>query len=189
MSLKHSITKADPICWDSMQLLLLKLERDNELRTMLLIGSGCYLGLRISDLIRLKWKDLIDGDQIELVEKKTKKVRIIRLNDHLKELAKRAYEGQELESLVFESRVTGKGLSSQRVNQILKQVALKYKLKGRITSHSLRKTFGKRIFDSHNHSERALILLSQMFNHSNTAITRRYIGIVDQEISDVYLNL
>lgn len=189
MSLKNSITKADPIEWDTMQTLLLKLERDSDLRTMLLIASGCYLGLRISDLIRLRWKDLLECDEFELVEKKTNKVRRIRLNEHLKELSIKAYEGQDIDKLVFESRVTGSGITSQRVNQILKEVAIKYKLKGRITSHSLRKTFGKRIFESHEHSERALILLSQMFNHSSTAITRRYIGIVDQEIQDVYLSL
>lgn len=189
MSLKNSITTADPLDWDTMQTLLLKLERDSDLRTMLLIASGCYLGLRVSDLIRLRWKDLLEGDSFELIEKKTGKARKIQLNEHLIELAKRTHEGQDMMRLVFESRVTGSGISTQRVNQILKEVAKKYKLKGRITSHSLRKTFGARIFSSHDHSERALVILSQMFNHTSTAITRRYIGIVDKEISDIYLSL
>lgn len=189
MSLKNSITKADPIDWDSLQNLLLKLERDGEHRTMLLIASGCYLGLRVSDLIRLKWEDLLDRVELEIIEKKTGKIRKIGLNTHLIEIAQRVYENEGLDRLIFESRITGSGISTQRVNQILKEVAKKYKLKGRITSHSMRKTFGKRIFESHNHSERALVILSQMFNHSSTAITRRYIGIVDKEISDIYLSL
>jgi hypothetical protein len=31
--------------------------------------------------------------------------------------------------------------------------------------------------------------LAQIFNHSSTSITRRYIGIVEEDIRNIYLNL
>jgi integrase len=55
--------------------------------------------------------------------------------------------------------------------------------------YTLRKTFGKRVWEMDGQSERSLVYLSQIFNHSNVGITRRYIGIVQEDIRNIYLNL
>ena len=58
------------------------------------------------------------------------------------------------------------------------------------TSHSHRKTFGRHIVEMAGaDAERALIKLSEIFSHSSTAITRRYLGLKDEEISEVYASL
>jgi len=81
-------------------------------------------------------------------------------------------------------------LSTQYINRKLKLIFRHYKVKvAKVSSHTLRKTFGRRVYELNYKSDDALIKLSQMFNHANTAITRRYIGIQAEAIADIYLNL
>jgi len=86
MPIKGTSTKADYLEWDSMLLLLQKLERDQEYKFQLLIAVGSYTGLRISDLLKLKWVDVLGKGSIELIEGKTKKHRKIQLNPALVEI-------------------------------------------------------------------------------------------------------
>ena len=58
-----------------------------------------------------------------------------------------------------------------------------------ISTHSLRKTFGRRVYENNNESERALMLLSQIYNHTNLQLTRTYLGLKQEEIDNVYFNL
>lgn len=59
------------------------------------------------------------------------------------------------------------------------------KIKGAIGTHTLRKTFGywayKQGID--------ITLLMKIFNHSAPSITLRYIGITQEDINNVYVNL
>lgn len=73
MSLKNSNVTSDYIEWDSMLSLVRKLYRDKEYRLSLLIGCGCFFGLRISDLLTLTWTMLLDNDRFMLIEKKLEK--------------------------------------------------------------------------------------------------------------------
>lgn len=84
----------------------------------------------------------------------------------------------------------GGQLSISYINKRLKVIFQKYNVRTQNPiSHILRKTFGKRVYEMDGHSERSIIYLSDIFNHSSTAITRRYIGIAQEQIKDVYLNL
>jgi hypothetical protein len=58
-----------------------------------------------------------------------------------------------------------------------------------ISSHSLRKTFGRRVYEINGESEKALIQLSQIYNHSSIGITRNYLDITQEEIEDIYLSI
>ena len=70
MSIKHSNTTSDYLEWDTMLSLVHRLYRDGNYRISLLIGCGCFFGLRISDLKTLRWEQLLDGNSFELFEKK-----------------------------------------------------------------------------------------------------------------------
>ena len=70
MSIKNSNVTSDYIEWDSMLSLVRKLYRDGEYRLSLLIGCGCFFGLRISDLLRLDWTMILDDTKFTLIEKK-----------------------------------------------------------------------------------------------------------------------
>ena len=57
------------------------------------------------------------------------------------------------------------------------------------STHTLRKTFEKRVYEMNHKSEDSLVTLAHIFNHASIAITRKYIGLQSEKIRDVYLNL
>ena len=92
-----------------------------------------------------------------------------------------------IQSPVFISRM-GTVYSVQRINIILKDLKKRYKLHiGNISSHSLRKTFGRQVYNMNSeNSELALVKLMELFNHSSVAITKRYLGLRQEEILETY---
>ena len=178
MGLLGQKTKADFIEWEKLQTLILKLERDNEKKFALLISIGIYSGLRISDILTLRWADVIEKDVIELYEKKTNKYRKIKINNSLREIIERLKPGNiSTDDLIFLNRFNKSAFSCQYVNRRLKEIAEKYKITKtpeNIKSHSFRKSFGRRVFENNDNSEKSLIFLSEMFNHSNIKTTKNY---------------
>ena len=82
-------------------------------------------------------------------------------------------------------------LNEQRINIILKEIKKKYKLKIKnFSCHSLRKTFGRQVYNMNSeNSELALVKLMELFNHSSVAITKRYLGLRQEEILQSYESL
>ena len=78
--------------------------------------------------------------------------------------------------------------SVQRINVILKELKVKYRINIKnFSCHSLRKTFGRRIFEqSGDNSEMALVKLMELFNHSSIMITKRYLGLRQEELLQAY---
>lgn len=193
--MKKKLTTTSGIEWNSMLGLTQRLKRDKLYRDYLLITVGCYFGLRIGDLLSLRWEDLIEKDEFVLTERKTKKSRRITVNQNVTEAinfcsnelkSKNTYNSRDY---IFANR-WGSPITISYVNKRLKKIFSKYHvLVKNPSSHTLRKTFGKRVYEADNKSERALIYLSEIFSHSSIAITRRYIGITQEQIADVYLSL
>jgi len=48
---------------------------------------------------------------------------------------------------------------------------------------------GRHVLSLNDFSEKSLLLLGELFNHSSIKITKIYLGIKEDEIGDVYLNL
>ena len=190
MSAKYSQTTADHLEWSQAMNLIRNLYNDENYKISLLISFGAFWGLRISDILSLKWEQVLDLDEFELIEKKTQKVREIKINAQLKQHISDCHEKinpRTSNEYVFTSQ-KGSVYSIQRINVILKDMKVKYNLKIKnFSSHSLRKCFGREIFNrSGSNAELAIVKLSQLFNHSNTALTRRYLGITQKELLDTY---
>ncbi|MGE0077643.1 MAG: tyrosine-type recombinase/integrase [Bacteroidales bacterium] len=190
MSAKFSQTTADCLEWNQAMNLIRNLYNDENYRISLLIACGTFWGLRISDILKLNWEQVLDKDEFMLVEGKTKKNREIKINSQLKRHIKDCYtqiNPKSKDEFIFISQ-KGCVFSIQRINVILKSLKIKYNLKIKnFSSHSLRKSFGREIFNrSGSNAELALIKLSQLFNHSNPAITRRYLGIAKEELMQTY---
>lgn len=189
MSLRGQKTRSDFLEWEKFQLLIRQLERDGEDKFCMLISAGCYFGIRISDLLQIKWSDLIGQSVLTIIEQKTKKERKIQINPELSEIAERLYSNQDLNEYIFVNRYGTKPINVQYVNRKLKEIFEHYNIKGQYSSHFMRKTLGRRIWSVNDYSEQALILLSALFNHASIKTTKIYLGIREQEISNLYLNL
>ena len=91
---------------------------------------------------------------------------------------------------IFPNKYKTNNISTQYVNTKLKEIVGKFKINSKyISTQRLRKSFGRRIWEMNNYSNRSLIILSYIFNHSNIAVTRKYLVIRQTEIFDVYENL
>jgi len=195
MGLKGQKTKTTFLDWNEMLVLLSRLDRDKEFRFLLLFAIGSYTALRYGDLRKLKWSDLRGRDKMVIVEGKTQKERVIHINQHLSEIIERMYLKMEItkeDELVFVNKDGNKPVNIQYANRRLKQLAVKYKLQiepEEVSTHMFRKTLGRRVWEMNNHSEKSLILLGNLFNHSSVKITKTYLGIREKEIGDLYLSL
>lgn len=193
MSLKYSNTTADYIEWETMVDLVHRLYEDGRYRLSLLVGCGCFFGLRISDLKRLTWEQLLSGPRFSLIEKKTGKRREIKINAAFQQHIRNCYHAlgvRHTDEFCFLNRF-GEVISTQMINRHLKTIKATYNLDvEHFSTHSFRKTFGRKVIDSAGeHSEMALIKLSEIFNHTSPMITRRYLGLRAEELEDVYNSL
>lgn len=190
MSQKHSYTTADYLPWDTMLNLTHRLYKDGKYRMSLLVACGCFFGLRISDLLSLSWEQIL-GERFTLNEKKTGKHREIKVNAGVQEHIRECYKALDIKDLhekCFLNRY-GDVISIQRINVVLKEIKVKYMLKDvpHFSTHSFRKTFGRKVVEmAGENSEMALIKLGDIFNHTRTSITRRYLGLRQQELREVY---
>jgi hypothetical protein len=193
MSLKYSTTTADYLRWDEMTNLVRWLMKDGNYKMSLLIAIGCFWGLRISDILSLRWKDILNVDEFTLQEKKTKKNRTIRINPQLKRHIAECYNHIQPITVNAPILVSQKGttFTIQRINVILKEIKVKYKLTVQnFSCHSLRKTFGRQVYNQNSeNAELALVKLMELFNHSSVSITKRYLGLRQEEILQTYEGL
>ena len=193
MSAKYSRTTADYLSWDQNLNLIRKLFTDGEYRISLLLAIGSFWGLRISDILKLKWEDILDKNEITLIENKTRKTREIIINPQLRQHIKECYNQLNPRSTNQPIFISQKNsiYSVQRINVIFKAIRVKYNLKvSNYSTHSMRKTFGREVFTkSGTNAEIALVKLSQLFNHSSVVVTRRYLGISRDELLQTYDSL
>ncbi len=149
----------------------------------LLIEFGFRVLLRYSDLERIKWCDILNKDELLLSEKKTKKVRKIAMGSVLRSIVSDYYlkcGKPDQNDRVFKYTL-------RHTNRLLQIGATSVGIRRKnISTHSLRKSGARFIWDLHNKSDESLIKLSLVLNHSSTNITRRYLGITKEEIADIY---
>ena len=168
-----------------------KLLKQQNLRDYCLFVLGINSGLRISDLLKLRIFDVSEKgkikDRIRLREKKTNKFKDFPLSNSTKSALKeylKTREYNENEPL-FISRKNKGFLLRQQAYKIINDVAKSVGIKGKIGTHTLRKTFG---YHAYNNGY-DITLIQKLFNHSTPSVTLRYIGITQDEMDDVYLNL
>jgi integrase len=194
MSLIGQKTTTTFLAWETYLSLVAKLERDKNYKFCLLLAIGVNTGLRISDLLKLKLSDLQNNDSFKINEGKTGKERNIKINKDLRAILDRVlpkYMNTEKDSLLFMNRFGTKAIDKSYVNVKFKEICKYYKIKvdGNISSHTFRKTLGRRVAEVNNFSDRSFLMLSKLFNHSNTTVTRTYLGITETEIFELYDSL
>ena len=190
MSLKYSNTTADYLQWDEAMNLIRKLAKDNNYKMSLFVALSCFTGLRVSDILSLRFYQILDVSEFTIIEKKTRKKRTIRLNPKLQKHIQECYKqinpiGVNAPILVSQKGTT---FTIQAINRMLKQIKTKYKIKAKnFSCHSFRKTFGRQVYNMNgDNAELALVKLSMLFNHSSVSITKRYLGIQREQLLQTY---
>ena len=190
MSLKYSNTTADYLVWSDAMNLIRKLAKDENYKMSLLVALGCFTGLRISDILALRWNQILGVSEFTIIEKKTGKQRTLRLNPQLQEHIQECYEhikpiGVKAPILVSQKGTT---FTIQAINRKLKDIKKQYKLRiNNFSCHSLRKSFGRQVYNmNESNAELALVKLMELFNHSSIAITKRYLGLRQEELLETY---
>lgn len=150
-------------------------------RNYLLWTLGTNTGLRISDILKLKVKD-VKGSFINIVEQKTQKKRTIKINKKLKEVLKNYIANMKDENVLFESRVgANKPLGIRRCQQIIKEVANLIGIEENINTHTMRKTFALNLYKVTGNN---IGLVMEALNHSKERITLRYLCLVDEMLDN-----
>lgn len=186
MSLKGTSTTTDYIDFSKVATTAQKLLKDDKTKLLgLYIIVGANTGLRVSDILNLTWQQMRE-DLVTINEKKTGKKKTFKINS----VVRGALDNfnNDLADYIFVSQKKTV-YRRQTINRLLKEVFAKEARKSNISSHSLRKSFGRRVFENNNESEKSLTYLSELFNHSSVATTRKYLGLRQEELNDIYDNL
>jgi len=152
-------------------------------RNALLFSFGINSGLRIADILSLDVKDVKDKDYIELREKKTNKYKKFPINENLKAEIEEFIKDKPDDIPLFYTQKHCR-LDRAQAYRIINKAARMVGIKGRIGTHTLRKTFGYHFYQQYDD----IVMPQKIFNHSSPSITLRYIGIEQEDIDEVYRN-
>jgi len=147
-------------------------------RNYMLIVLGINFGLRASDLCKLKLGDVRDRDYLDIIEQKTGKRRVIRINDAVKRLIAVYLEGFVYVSddvYLFQSNKGGY-LTPRSLHKIIKQASRDLGWRGNFGSHTLRKTMAYHVLQANKVDPDVLQHIMLMFNHSHESVTKRYLA-------------
>ena len=172
-------------------------------RNELLFILGINVGLRISDILKLKVKDLTKlntkapKDYVIITEIKTRKTKKFYIGDIVKKVIENYMKENNnpgFDTYIFLSKKgVNRPITRQQAYRIINNAAELLGIverndkgnliHGEIGTHTLRKTFGYHSFQNGT----SLELLMDLFNHSSKTQTLRYIGITEDQKKEVYL--
>lgn len=142
-------------------------------RNYVLFMFGIYSGLRISDILEFRIRDVRDKDAVYIREMKTGKEKRFPINNELKPVLKEYVRGKRDYEFLFRSpRYPNRPITRQQAYNILSEAGRKFGLDS-IGTHTLRKTFGYHMYQQ-THDAATLM---DILNHASIASTMRYIGI------------
>ena len=100
---------------------------------------GCFTGLRISDILALRWNQILDAEEFTIIEIKTGKQRTIRINMQLQQHIRDCYEHINPVGINAPVLISQKGTvyTVQRINVMLKEIKKKYRLQTVSYTHLL----------------------------------------------------
>lgn len=149
-----------------------------------LFNLGIHSGLRISDILSFNCGDVRNQTELALREKKTGKYKKFPLQEDVQIMLNKFVKNRPDEEPLFLSRC---GARSDRIQvyRFINQACTELKIQANVGTHTMRKTFGYH----HYKQFKDIALLQAIFNHSTPDVTKRYIGITQDEINNSYLKL
>ncbi|MDY5577080.1 MAG: tyrosine-type recombinase/integrase [Lachnospiraceae bacterium] len=164
-------------------------------RNQAMIVLGLNTALRINDILHITWRNIFDfenekiKDHLNIKERKTGKQNRIAINQQSKDALMLLLDGQKPvipEGYLFQSRKgCNQPLSRSQAYRIVKKAAVYAGYPESVSCHSLRKTFGYYAWQQ----GAAPAVLMSIYNHSSYQITKRYLGIEQDDKDSVFLNI
>ena len=148
-------------------------------RDLLLFLLGINSGLRISDILKLKVKDVQYVDFIEIKEQKTQKHKRFPVSYAYKRLLNNYTKSKSPDEWLFKSKKGNRPITRVQAYRVISRACEKAGITTKIGTHTLRKTFGYHFYQE----KKDIALLQTIFNHSTPTVTLRYIGI-NQDMID-----
>ena len=180
MNYTHPIRNLDDI-----QKLKLKLMEYNYMYYFLFV-LGINSNLRISDLLRLRVKDVRNVSHIEIKEKKTGKQKMFKISPELELEINKYTHAMNADSYLFPSPHKGKkgSITRDTAFKVLNKAAKAIGMTQSVSPHSLRKSFAFHLYLK----TKDVVLVMKLLNHSSPSVTLRYIGIEQEQLDDVTVN-
>ncbi|MBD7939659.1 tyrosine-type recombinase/integrase [Cytobacillus sp. Sa5YUA1] len=153
--------------------------RHSSYRNYFLFYFGINTGLRISDILRLRVKDVRGKDVTKIKMKKTEHTVEIYFNVVLQREIDKYTQRMADSDWLFPSREGEKTISRQMADKILRDAALGCGINQEAWgTHSMRKTFGYHYYQR----TKDVYYLMKLFGHTTQSQTLQYIGIESDEI-------
>jgi integrase/recombinase XerD len=146
-------------------------------RTILQIGYGA--GLRVSEVINLKWKDIdFKRNTIHIKGAKGKKDRIVMLSPKVKKSLQKLEA--EKNGLVFKT-TRGKKYTTRTVQLIVRNAARKAQINKNVTPHTLRHSFATHLLEKGTD----IRYIRDLLGHSDINTTLIYTKVSTKDISKI----
>lgn len=163
-----------------------------KIRNYTLIMMGVYTALRVSDLLRLTWTDVYDAEKqmfrkhVTIIEKKTGKSKTFALNKKAVGALRLCLPHRRGDFIFANNRKDAHALSRVQVWRIIHEAVVAVGITGKISCHSLRKTWGYHAWTSKDVSP---VVIMHVYNHSSYEVTRRYLGVAQDDLDKAYLEM
>jgi len=135
---------------------------------------GCNTGLRVSDVLNLRIRDVKGHEHMRVVESKTGKERVIRIND-MCQLAlspvKPFWRIQEDDGYLTASAKTYERFCKKTMHKVLRHAMRNMGYQGNYGTHTMRKTFAYHAYEITGCDE----TVQQLLNHADRHTTRVYL--------------
>lgn len=166
-------------------------------RNKLMFVIGINVGIRASDMRELKWSFFfVESERFrkeyKIQPKKTQKYNkfvTLRFNDTVKKVIKQytsLYPIENMDDYIFFSAEADTPITRERMWQVIKRTCKEAGIEQNIGTHTMRKTFCYWAWHKAEDKQKALVILQHLLNHSNQRTTMKYIGIMDDEIEEMY---
>ncbi len=175
--------------YDEVDLLLSSIQEDSDVgirnRAMFELMYAC--GLRVSEVVQLKMKDIDFHDMVLHITGKGDKQRIVPFYDLAKEKLQQyisirnSWLKDENHDIVFVNQ-RGKALTSRGVQYLLEKIALDYHLNIRVHPHMLRHSFATHLLDN----GADLRVVQELLGHSSLSTTQVYVHVTKERLQSAY---
>ena len=169
------------------------LKNSHKWRDYLLFVTGLNFGLRIGDLLKIQIKKIVDfnyniEDRFCIIEEKTNKRNIIKINDEVKNALELIREKTDLldnieNYLIYNTKDKRKSISRVQAYKLVRKWCNAVGLTDlAVGTHTLRKSWG-------HHAHKAGIsieVIQAKYLHNSTSTTREYLGIERKDVSEAY---